>query len=677
MISSSALPLSQQVVAWLLQALGYGDDRTTRAYVSPGTLKNAEQAAVLRSWRELITAALSLLGSKPDEHLQAKAEAWLRAWDLKLGALPPAAALSLPERLHMPLARAIPEVGIRLGALAALLVVGTGRPAEQWMWLVDPFDTRFFGHVVQALFRYRRPDLKTIDEQGAALEGKGIINARTLERWYAGDLEAQPQICHLPGLGDFFGPGAEALLRLARLVCVLRRDLREWIGREDADDWMSLLGQVGRTAAMALLQPAVVAALLRWLGADLVAGSGEPLSAEAQGMLPLGARAESVQEVRDRLVAAALELEASAKIDHPCGRWAIGLTLIVPHPQLSVRICGIHDSAMLGWLPSMDFFRSIDADWTARSLVKTIAAGGTLPLTGSDGSREERPIPDQARDIARRWESTSLQFLARTDVLERAPELPELFHMLLQVLGKEAFMELTRGGEEGSPVPFHPAALFTVPEADAARTRSICLARARQLAERGDREGALQWKDRACLLGPPTTAAELEDLLATLAAIAHGVLDDARRARSYLRAVPDGVDLAPLRTPLLQIVQMAERIVATIMQIGAAPDGTNIQLTMLVSVIPVAIRIACLREELSIAHEGLEEQAINALVSQLRICLEQHHDHGRGLALVALWLRGSHPKDPGTVRKAERLAVHHGAGDFLESERTRLRADFG
>jgi hypothetical protein len=645
--------------------------------VSPGTLKNAEQAAVLRSWKEVVTAALALLGANPDEHLQAKAEALLRAWDLKLGALPPAADLSLPERLHAPLVRAIPEVGIRLGALAALLAVGTGRPVERWVWLVDPFDAHFFGRVVQELFRHRRPDLTTIDEQGAALESEGIVNQRTLERWYAGDLEDQPQIGHLPGLGHFFGSGAEALLRVARLAYVLRRDLREWIGREDADDWMSSIARVGQAAAVALVEPTVVASVLRWLDADLAAVPSDAVSAELQWMLPPGTRAESVQEVRDQLVASALDIEAGATIEHPFARWAIGLTLIVPHPQLSVRVCGIYGASMLGWLPTMDFFKFIEGNWTIRSLVKSIAAGGTLPLTRPDGSREERPIPDQACDIARRWVSTSLQFSARPDVPDESPELPEILEMLLQVMGAEAFAACSRSGAECSPVFFHPAALFTVPEADAARSRSICLARARQHAERGDWAGALQWENRARRLGPPTTVSELEDLLAMRAAIAHRILDDLRGVRGWLRAAPDWVDLAPLCASLLEAVKMVEGIVATIMQIGAAPDGTHTQLTTLVSAISVAIRIVCLREELSSTHEGLAEQAVDALVSQLRACLEQHNDRGRGLALVALWIRCSDPKDQRAARKLEKLAVHHGAGDFLENEWARLRADLG
>ena len=309
--------------------------------------------------------------------------------------------------------------------------------------------------------------------------------------------------------------------------------------------------------------------------------------------------------------------------------------------------------------------------------MKTMAAAGTLPITRADGSHEERPVPDRARDIARRLVATSLRFSAPSDAPSEAPELPEIVQMLRDVLGEEAFSALACRGEDGAPAPFHPAPLFTVPEEQAARTPSICRARARQLAERGDRQGALSWEERARRLGPPTTASELEDVLATRAAIAHGLLDDLRRARAFLRAAPGGVDPALLVAPLLQVIQLAEGIVVELLQLGAAPEGSHLQLTTLVSAIPVAIRIACLRDELASAHEGVTEPVVEQLVSHLRACLERHCDHGRGLAVVALWTRCSDRADPRPARQVEKLAVHHGAGVFLERVWTRLLVDHG
>ena len=173
-----------------------------------------------------------------------------------------------------------------------------------------------------------------------------------------------------------------------------------------------------------------------------------------QEMLPPGMQVRSVPEIRDRIVAAADDLEAGATINHPLARLAIALTVIVPHPQLAARLCAVHDAAMLGWLPTMDFFRSIEHDWMARSLTKTIAGAGTLPITRADGSDEARSVPDRARDIARRLFATSLRFSVPSDAPSEAPELPEIFQMLHDVLGEEAFSALARRGENGLRRPF-------------------------------------------------------------------------------------------------------------------------------------------------------------------------------------------------------------------------------
>jgi hypothetical protein len=49
----------------------------------------------------------------------------------------PAGELSLEERLHVPLTLAIAQVGIRLGALVAL-VARRADQIEQWSWLLRP-----------------------------------------------------------------------------------------------------------------------------------------------------------------------------------------------------------------------------------------------------------------------------------------------------------------------------------------------------------------------------------------------------------------------------------------------------------------------------------------------------------------------------------------------------------
>ena len=92
-----------------------------------------------------------------------------------------------------------------------------------------------------------------------------------------------------------------------------------------------------------------------------------------------------------------------------------------------------------------------------------------------------------------------------------------------------------------------------------------------------------------------------------------------------------------LRAALHDCIQLVERIVTAILQIGDAPDASPALLTTLVAAIPVAIRTASLREELSNEDEGFARRAVEALVSRLRACLDRHPTHGRGCAVVTLW----------------------------------------
>ena len=93
---------------------------------------------------------------------------------------------------------------------------------------------------------------------------------------------------------------------------------------------------------------------------------------------------------------------------------------------------------------------------------------------------------------------------------------------------------------------------------------------------------------------------------------------------------------------------------------------------MLIAVTPVAIRVAYLREELSLEGDGFGWQNVEELVGRLHACLEQHPSHGRGWAVVALWARRDGAPDAGDM---EKRATHYGVGAFLKRELERMSAD--
>lgn len=625
---------------------------------------------ILRSWDDLLTGALGILRAAPDEHLRGEFRARLRKWDQEVGELPPLVDLSLPERIHALLVRSIPAAGIRLGAIAALAALRTDTPLDDWLWLVEPLDDHFFGNVVNALFRHLRHDLTTNEQRKEALEKNAGIHWRTVERWLSGDVDV-PNAAPLEALGGMLGDGAEAMLRAARLACVLRRSLREWIGDSSAAEWAGAVADVGRAAARALFDPAELAMLLRLLQAELDGPRGDDVLAGLYPAPPSEVQAWSRRELCERLVSEASDLAAGSTVERPIARWVIFLTLVYPHPLFSARVC----NGMLGLLPVTDIFRHTTSDWAIRSLIKGIATGGTLPISYTDGSCVERPISDRAREIARRWGATSLCFRRAKD--ESLGD-HEVFGMLLEVLGPGVFSGLDQRPNATDLILgsidrlIDPEAAAALPDDVVARSYPLCLSRARALAERGDSSGAFDWVERA-RLADPMTPFETDDLLAALSAIAHQVLDEHRDVRQGLQDFPEGNDSALLRAALHDCIQLVERIVTAILEIGDAPEGSSALLTTLVAAIPVAIRLASLREELSNEDEDFARRPVEELMGRLRACLDRHPTHGRGRAVVVLW--AAYCRQVDVMREAEKLATYYGAAAFLERELERIEVD--
>jgi hypothetical protein len=250
--------------------------------------------------------------------------------------------------------------------------------------------------------------------------------------------------------------------------------------------------------------------------------------------------------------------------------------------------------------------------------------------------------------------------------------------MLSEVLGSDmrcGLEELANGARDqilGFIEMFiDPARVTDLPDEIVARSCSLCLSRARALAERGDGPGASDWVERARLVGPMTPF-QTEDLLSTLSAIAHTVLDDHRCVRQGLKSCPEHADAALLRDALHDCVRLVGDIVEMILEINQPPDASSALITALVAAIPVAIRLVTPREELSREDGDVGRRAVEALVSRLRACLKQYPTHGRSWAVVALWAAYSRQA---RATREEKLATHYGSVGFLERELERIEVD--
>ncbi len=94
----------------------------------------------------------------------------------------------------------------------------------------------------------------------------------------------------------------------------------------------------------------------------------------------------------------------------------------------------------------------------------------------------------------------------------------------------------------------------------------------------------------------------------------------------------------------------------------------------LVAAAPVAIRLAILRREIGVEHEGYSFPQIVPLMDRLAECLQQQRTHGQAWAIHALWLELWQMNE---AAEAEKNAFHYGAAEFIKHEARRIRDDLG
>jgi hypothetical protein len=682
-VGSTLLPLSQQVIAWLMRGLGYDElsPRKVSRGVSRSTLKNAQSGDMIpRAWPDLIDGVLELLDRDPAEH-RATLQQALEHWDEMISRLPPPSGLSLAERLHAPLVRAIPEVGIRLGALVASLALATEPSSSQpstsqaslkpWLWLVEPLDKRFFGKVVDRLLERRFAGMsnekrKELVERDARDEDQAVA-WRTIERWHSGEIEV-PNTKGFAALGKVLGEGAEPILRLARLAAQLRKSLCDWIGEDAAAQWFRQVAAVGQIAARFLFEATGMAKLLGWLRAGLDGPHGDGAYANLRHLLPDAESAPSRSELSAYLGRAAACCERGDTTD-PVARWAVFSAVLYAYPPLSVQICGVGGNPLLGLLVATSFVRHVGEEWLLRTFMKAVISGDP-PLTRNNGTPIR--ISDAARAAVQRWYVSSLGFENAT---EDDPAVEAgVMQAFLEAFGPEAFVMLAKRSPSIDPskVLLDPAVEVVLSDAEVRGDLAMSLARARRLLDAGDLEGARSWIPALDTLQPPLSGAEIAGLVETYAAICHYMLDQPRPLRALLRVTPAGTDLERGRGWLSGMVQPVERLVSLILQIG---ETTHAQLEALVHALPVAIRVTLLREEVEFVQEGLNQEAVDRLVDQLERCMEHHPTHAHGWALRALWRRLQDQHEE--AERAEKQAIHFGAGAVLDEAWRQIENDLG
>jgi hypothetical protein len=100
--------------------------------------------------------------------------------------------------------------------------------------------------------------------------------------------------------------------------------------------------------------------------------------------------------------------------------------------------------------------------------------------------------------------------------------------------------------------------------------------------------------------------------------------------------------------------------------IGQAPHASHAQVATLVAATPVAMRLRCLPDELPSEEYGSGWPSVEALVGDLRACLELNPTHGRGWAVVGCWNELCGEESVGD--EAKKKATHFGAAGFLRCD---------
>ena len=326
MASSTALPLTQQVAAWVLQGLGVMDGLST---VSRSSAKNALAGDVIpQAWDKLFDEVVGALGLPGmPEGKDALLAAFHQA-DLNISRLD-ACDLDVSDRMPAVVRALIPAVGVRFGALAAVADQGVfppvlderGQPLPIADWLCEPLHPATFGRAAEVLLRSVLPSWTGWGKVAESLEEQGVASRKTVARWRSGELYV-PNVANLAALAGRAPSGATrsralVLLRVARLLTATRRALsREWGDAELAEQTASAVASWARLTRHALAQPGVLADLADYTAAGLEGPSGAGMHATLAPMARAFIAFDSPVAGAARLRSRAAEVRQSGDVLH-------------------------------------------------------------------------------------------------------------------------------------------------------------------------------------------------------------------------------------------------------------------------------------------------------------------------------------------------------------------------
>lgn len=685
MDSSTPLPLAQQVLAWLIQALGYEHQRIGPDGVSSSTLKVARRGLLIRrKWKALVAEVCGRVGLA--QSAPAVFQGLLREWDGFVSTMrsPP---LGVGDRLLPVMRLAVPRLGVRLGAAMALASVMTGKSVAEWEWLSDPLAPGVFRKVLGLVLTGLRPEWNTW--KGRTKERGKVtgVDPKTIRRWDDGDVPG-PQ--NVSVIVECVGPRSDAPLRWARAAMVLRTDLEEWVGKEAVDSWRRAVRHVAMSAGPEFAaDPRMVPRIAElWCEAlaEAPASMLSELLANIVRMADIPATGDTVGTWL-RGVASPLAGVSSPSVKD--ARAVLLLSVLLPHPRLVAAAHAHTDQARALALVTADPRIVLNSEWSWRSLLREVERGGLARRPLPDGSEETVPITDAARGAARYLLAEGSRFIRDADPGHEARSEAATQTLMADVFGIGAVQYAVAKVEADATWPYavlNREVEKALPDEVVRGIPRLALARARRLATAGDMPGALVLVEALDISAYEPDEQERTDLATLLGELAHWTLDSLYPAlRSGLaRLARAGMDgSAPSRQALDdalggavdQVLASADLFLDSAVRWISPRQVASAPVEAVVLSFPYHVR----RDRLlsALGRPALGASRVQSLLDSLIEHATRTPGDGEVYAMLALWQRLGGTGSTWVAEDVDPRCEHLGTAALRDRWLARIQSDLG
>ncbi|MDB4929956.1 MAG: hypothetical protein JWM10_2440 [Myxococcaceae bacterium] len=671
------LPLSQQMLAWLVLALGHENSGSRGRRLSRGTLQSARHGKIItRSWQDLVESVTALLGLPPVA--PAPWPELLRRWDAAVTTMR-APALEAGDALLPVLRIAVPRIGVRLGAVAALAASATGAPESRWEWLCDPLDPHLPRRVLEGLLTRHRPEWRTWEQRYAGLAG--AVDQRTIEKWNAG---AVPSPKVIGKIAAAVHRDAEGPLRWARALMLLRGELEALVGAVVVNSWRRAVRQVATSTLATLTDPMAMSRVAEFWNEELARGATPEVLALFAGLAQMAG-----VESRGDDAAPWLEWVAAARYGarsptRPETHAVLLLTILQPHARLLSASMGHCDSQVADALALADLGRWLAGEWDLLSMLRRLVRGEPIELLHRGRPRTTGPVPDDVRDAAKvALESTQRFIRERADNTRDREADRTVGLFLLDGNALDYRAELT-ASRVGLPLAVIDRDLErAMPEADVRATPALACARARRLAEENDVLGAIAMFQSIDASDPVLDRSARRDLARAMIALAHSQLDECYESvREWLElratflvgddAMAIGEVLTALADRVIAVLAALNQLHYSAVFMLVLPGIAEPPIDSFVMSFPFALRcegvFRAFDRESTMRPDSLTSAAV------LASWAEKNPNDGEVAALLALWARFS-GSSPAAQASADKLCEHLGTAPLRDQWIARLDRD--